>query len=93
MSAAPSPTPTNGGSRSRDPRVDHAISWALTTFAAAAFTYGGWAFTMLTGEVKAMRSDMAAITTRIAIVESARYSEQIKEIEARLRAVERGSVR
>ena len=41
-------------------------------------------------EVSAMRADLAAINTRVAIVEAARYAEKIERLEERLRALEAG---
>lgn len=72
----------------KDPRVDRAISWALTTFAGLAFGVGAYFFAGLTSEVRAMRADMSTITTRVAIVEAARYGDTIKDLELRVRALE-----
>ena len=41
-------------------------------------------------EVSAMRADLAAINTRVAIVEAARYAEKIERLEERLRELEAG---
>lgn len=72
----------------RDPRLDRAISWALATAATLAFGVGAWQFQTLAGEIRVMRGEVSAVATRVAIVEAAGYGDAIKDLEARVRALE-----
>jgi hypothetical protein len=65
----------------RDQRLDRAVTWALTTAAALAFTVGGWAFTGLTGEVRGMRDDLARFSTRVAVLENGDAANRIRSLE------------
>ena len=88
--------PTNGTNGTpakptapRDPRVDAAISWALTTAATLAFAVGAWQFQALAMEVRALRAEISSINVRTSVIEAARYSEAIKDLDVRVRALER----
>lgn len=72
----------------RDPRLDRAVTWALTTAAALMFGAGAHEFNALVSEVRAMRADLTEITTRMAVLEAAHYGEQIRDLEQRVRALE-----
>src|SRR5688572_23645201 len=89
-------TPTNGQNgtpakppTTRDPRVDSAISWALTMAATLAFAVGAFQFQALASEVRALRADLATINVRTSVIEAARYGEALKDLDQRVRALER----
>lgn len=65
----------------RPARVDRAISWILTTFAAVALAWLG-------SEVRTMNLKIEALTVKIAVVEAAKYGEEIKRLEERVRVLE-----
>ena len=69
---------------------DRLTTWALTSFAALSFSAGAWQFSSLANEVKALRAEVQAIAVKAALVEAARYGDQIKDLEERLRAIEIG---
>ncbi len=72
----------------RDARVDRFITWALAAFAGLSFTVGAWFFSEMRNEMRglrteivAVRADLAAITTRVSIVEAARLEERVRALE------------
>ena len=78
------------GTRLRDPSVDQAVSWGLSTLAALAFGIGAHEFSGLTQEVKALRENVTASLTRIAVLEAEDVADRIDQLEARLRVLEQG---
>ena len=87
----PTGTGESGSPRSpgsRDPRLDAAISWTLTTAAALAFAVGAWSFQGLTAEVRALRTEITAINVRTSVIEAARYGDALKDLDTRVRALE-----
>ncbi len=68
----------------RDPLLDRSLIAGAGLLLALAL----WQFSLLVAEVKAMRMDLTSITTRMAVVEAARYGDTIRDIEGRVRALE-----
>lgn len=82
-----------------DPRIDKFQTWLLGTIAVVSIALGSYFYSTLVEatravvvEVKAARSDISAIGTRVAILEAARMSERtdehVRAIEQRLAIVE-----
>lgn len=56
------------GNGSRDPRIDRGVSWALQTLMGVAIAVGGW-WTRETGEkVDALRGQLGALSTEVAVL-------------------------
>jgi hypothetical protein len=73
---------------SRDERIDRGITWGLTTMAGLAFAVGAWQFTGLVNEVHHLRDTMESIRTQIAVVESQKLGDRVRELEHRMDLVE-----
>lgn len=89
VGAAGAPGPTEP----RDPRVDRAVAWGLPFLATVAMAAAAWQFQAMTSEIRGMRSDLGAISTRVAIVEAAGYGASLKDLELRVRVLERDNRR
>lgn len=72
----------------RDPRIDKAITWILSTVAGLSFGIAAWQFTGLANEVHSLRDTVNALNTRLAIVESAKLDERLRELEHRVDMLE-----
>lgn len=70
--------PKNG---SRDPRIDKAVSWGLTTLATLALAWVG-------SEVRSVSSKLDAMNVRLSILESSGLITKIERLEDRVRTLE-----
>ena len=77
----------------RDPRIDQAVSWTLTTAAALAFGMGAWQFQGLSTKVAELQGQISTLLTRISVVEAVYTVGRIEKIEERVRIVEIGQLR
>lgn len=81
------------GSFTKDPRLDRAISWGLTTFALVALAVCAYFFRDLTGTVKDLGLAVSGLKTEVAVMRADRKaidelkSEQ-RSIRARIRTLE-----
>jgi hypothetical protein len=65
----------------RDPRIDKAVSWGLTTLATLALAWVG-------SEVRSVSSKLDAMNVRLSILESSGLTTKLERLEDRVRTLE-----